>query len=124
MSSDSTATSSQPKRMEDYHPVNAQEEHLRKVEVDVVIPKIMKEEAKLKCVDAVTAFTQCCRGRTVSIWWACRDVNEKLDQCLRQHMTDADFDRAKAKFLKDRAANLERIAAKEAQTVPMKQYLA
>ena len=43
----------------------------------------MKTNAKNKCPEAIAAFTECCKGRTLSIAWLCRDVNTALDDCLR-----------------------------------------
>mmetsp|Transcript_33430 Transcript_33430/g.46694 ORF Transcript_33430/g.46694 Transcript_33430/m.46694 type:complete len:128 (-) Transcript_33430:79-462(-) len=94
------------KRMEDSHShLVSAEDGLRKVEVDVVIPKLMKKAAIKKCDDVVQAFTACCKGRTVSILWACREVNDALDKCLRENMTDHDFLRAKEEFIKLRTQN-------------------
>mmetsp|Transcript_10362 Transcript_10362/g.26546 ORF Transcript_10362/g.26546 Transcript_10362/m.26546 type:complete len:129 (+) Transcript_10362:314-700(+) len=105
-----------PKRMEDSHRhLVSPEEGLRKVEVDVVIPKMMKKEAIRRCDSAVKAFTECCRGRTISIVWACSEINKQLDECLRKTMTDADFMLAKADFLKQREAHAQKEAAKYAK---------
>lgn len=43
----------------------------------------MKVNAMKNCHEVVEAFTNCCKGRTVSIIWACNDVNKALDKCLR-----------------------------------------
>eukprot|EP00041_Stephanoeca_diplocostata_P014504 m.266378 g.266378 ORF g.266378 m.266378 type:complete len:189 (-) comp19720_c1_seq16:4088-4654(-) len=92
-----------PSRMEDRHPhmIN-KDDDLRKVEVDVLIPKMMKQSAMKACSDVVQEFTECCRGRTVSILFHCRDVNNRMDACLRANMTDADFLREKTAYLQKR----------------------
>eukprot|EP00038_Savillea_parva_P006660 m.165095 g.165095 ORF g.165095 m.165095 type:complete len:127 (-) comp12511_c0_seq1:148-528(-) len=92
------------KRMEDSHAhLVDPDDNLRKVEIDVVIPKMMKKEAIKRCDTVVKQFTECCKGRTISIMWACREANEALDVCLRNNLTDDDFLREKKNFIKLRA---------------------
>eukprot|EP00037_Helgoeca_nana_P023344 m.241875 g.241875 ORF g.241875 m.241875 type:complete len:128 (-) comp26320_c1_seq3:1968-2351(-) len=110
------ASSAQPtqdaKRMEDSHAhLVDPAEKLRRVEIDVLIPKMMKKRAMEQCGDAVKAFTECCRGRTISIMWKCREVNEGLDNCLRANLTDDDFLVAKAEYIVLREANQAKLAA-------------
>ena len=56
--------------------------NLRHVEHDVLIPKIMREEARELCKEYVDAFTRCAKGRTVSMITACREENKKMKECL------------------------------------------
>lgn len=56
--------------------------NLRHVEQDVLIPKIIREEAKVLCKEYVDAFTKCAKGRTVSMITACREENKKMKKCL------------------------------------------
>lgn len=97
---DASESMTAPKRMEDPRPESLRGDGLRKVEIDVIIPKMMKKAAITQCADVAAAFTECCKNRTVSIMWACRDVNTALDDCLRRNLTDVDFVREKANFLK------------------------
>jgi len=101
-----------PKKMEERRPhlVNASD-GLRKVELDVLVPKIMKKNALASCGDAMQQFADCCRGRTMSLVFYCRKENQALDDCLRANMTDADFLVAKNEFKALKAANLAKIKA-------------
>lgn len=99
-----------PKRLEDAHPVDAQKERLRRVEIDVIIPKMMKASAQTACDAHVRAFTECCKGRVVSMVWACRDIHSKLDACIRENLTDSDFNREKDLFIKLRDEHHKKLA--------------
>eukprot|EP00729_Bicosta_minor_P006715 gene6715-35341_t len=99
-----------PKRLEDAHPVDAKKEGLRRVEIDVLIPKMMKASAQTACDDQVRAFNECCKGRIVSMVWACRDIHANLDACIREHLTDADFNREKELFVRKRNEHHKKLA--------------
>lgn len=78
-------------------------EHLRHVETEVIIPKILREKAKAKCDDLVQAFTQCAKGRTVSILWTCRKENQAMKDCLTGHYQDKElFEECRQEYLKKR----------------------
>ena len=66
---------------------------LRFVERDIVVTKMVKNAAKVTCAEHVTAFENCCRGRSVSIVWACRKENDALLKCMHAHMQEPDFQR-------------------------------
>eukprot|EP00045_Choanoeca_perplexa_P000771 m.16033 g.16033 ORF g.16033 m.16033 type:complete len:115 (-) comp10532_c0_seq1:44-388(-) len=58
------------------------EDHVRHVEKDVVINKMVKEAAFSACSDVVAAFNQCAHGRSISLLWACQDANNALRECM------------------------------------------
>lgn len=102
-----------PKRMEDPRPgsLNDGRDGLRRVELDVLVPKIMKTAALEKCESYVQSFSKCCKGRTISLVFACRDENQALDDCLRRNMTDGDFADAKRVFIEAKRVNMAKIKA-------------
>jgi hypothetical protein len=55
---------------------------LRHVEKDVLIAKMVKEEAIRRCQKYSKAFGDCARGRTVSMVWKCRKENQELQDCI------------------------------------------
>lgn len=56
---------------------------LRKVEREVLIPKIMREKAKVeKCFDEVHAFESCCKDYSLLMVVTCRKQNDVLKNCL------------------------------------------
>ena len=65
--------------------------NLRHVEQDVLIPKIMREEAKILCKEYIDAFTNCAKGRTLSLVTACRDENRAMQKCFQQWYFDDEF---------------------------------
>ena len=65
--------------------------NLRHVEQDVLIPKIMREEAKILCKEYIDAFTNCVKGRTLSLVTACRDENRAMQKCFQQWYFDDEF---------------------------------
>ena len=74
------------------------EEGLRHVEKDVLIPKKMKAKAMKLCHDTVKGikiilqnllklcifaeFEDCVRGRTVSAAWHCQKESKKMQECF------------------------------------------
>lgn len=55
---------------------------LRKVEKEVLIPKIMRERAKThKCTTEVAAFESCCKQSGLLMAFGCRPQNEALRDC-------------------------------------------
>eukprot|EP00039_Didymoeca_costata_P016737 m.304899 g.304899 ORF g.304899 m.304899 type:complete len:103 (-) comp16443_c0_seq1:680-988(-) len=73
---------------------------LRKVERDIYIPKMMKKAAIRTCSKEAQAFAECCHGRTISMAWACNKQNNALQNCLKNNLLDADYEREKAIFLR------------------------
>lgn len=65
---------------------------LRKVEIEVCIPKIMREIAhKEKCVDEVREFSECCKSNSVLMVVNCRKENSALKDCLGRWYFDEEF---------------------------------
>lgn len=65
---------------------------LRRVEREVLIPKIMREKAKTeKCPDEVKAFETCCKKYSVLMVALCRKQNEHLRTCLSNWYQDEAF---------------------------------
>ncbi|XP_065844214.1 COX assembly mitochondrial protein homolog isoform X1 [Oscarella lobularis] len=76
---------------------------LRRVEEDVLIPKIMREEAMKRCDKHVQAFIECCKGRTVTMAFKCRKENKDMKNCLVTNFQDpALFEECKKRLTKSR----------------------
>ncbi|KAI7806253.1 COX assembly mitochondrial protein homolog [Triplophysa rosa] len=67
------------------------EPQLRHVETDVLIPKMMREKAKERCVQHVDAFTACCKDAGFFMVFNCREENAALKECLTRHYQDPEF---------------------------------
>uniref|UniRef100_A0A336MRM7 COX assembly mitochondrial protein n=1 Tax=Culicoides sonorensis TaxID=179676 RepID=A0A336MRM7_CULSO len=78
---------------------------LRKVEIDVMIPKILRERTKtLKCPDQVREFESCCKERGLMMWWSCRKQNDALKACQLKWYADEEFkNECKEIYLAERA---------------------
>ncbi|KAJ8290857.1 hypothetical protein GJAV_G00018420 [Gymnothorax javanicus] len=76
---------------------------LRHVEVDVLIPKLMREKAKELCVEKVEAFTQCCKENGFLMAFKCQEQNAALKECLTAYYTDpAFFEECKLQYIKEK----------------------
>uniref|UniRef100_A0AAG5CV96 COX assembly mitochondrial protein n=1 Tax=Anopheles atroparvus TaxID=41427 RepID=A0AAG5CV96_ANOAO len=65
---------------------------LRKVEVEVLIPKIMRERAKTeKCVAEVKAFEVCCKDAGLFMIAKCQEQNDALKACSLEWYKDEQF---------------------------------
>lgn len=65
---------------------------LRKVEKEVLIPKIMRERAKTeKCVDLVKLFGACCDASGISMVIKCRKENSAMRDCYEKWYTNDSF---------------------------------
>jgi len=67
------------------------ERKLRHVETDVLIPKMMREKAKERCVQNVEAFNLCCKDAGFLMVLKCREQNAALKECLTVHYRDPVF---------------------------------
>ncbi|KAJ3645023.1 hypothetical protein Zmor_022716 [Zophobas morio] len=78
---------------------------LRRVEIDVMIPKKMREIARdEKCKDYVEKFTECCKNSNVLMIFKCRAENAALKDCLTRWYEDEGFkNRCKNEYLKERS---------------------
>uniref|UniRef100_A0A182QAD1 TOG domain-containing protein n=1 Tax=Anopheles farauti TaxID=69004 RepID=A0A182QAD1_9DIPT len=65
---------------------------LRKVELEVLIPKIMRERAKKeKCTAEVKAFEDCCQGSGLFMVAKCQEQNDALKACSLQWYRNEQF---------------------------------
>ncbi|XP_015271041.1 PREDICTED: COX assembly mitochondrial protein homolog [Gekko japonicus] len=79
------------------------EPHLRHVEKDILIPKIMREKARELCSEKVDAFTKCCKETGFLMVVKCREENAALKECLTAYYTNpAFYEECKAQYLKQR----------------------
>ncbi|KAI8474778.1 MAG: hypothetical protein J3K34DRAFT_406557 [Monoraphidium minutum] len=44
--------------------------------------------AQVKCKDAIDAYNDCCRGRSVSMAWACKATYKASDECIQKYVND------------------------------------
>uniref|UniRef100_A0A7N9DAW9 COX assembly mitochondrial protein n=2 Tax=Macaca TaxID=9539 RepID=A0A7N9DAW9_MACFA len=79
------------------------DQHLRHVEKDILIPKIMREKAKERCSEQVQDFTKCCKNSGVLMVVNCRKENSALKECLTAYYNDPAFhEECKMEYLKER----------------------
>ncbi|XP_055539147.1 COX assembly mitochondrial protein homolog [Wyeomyia smithii] len=65
---------------------------LRKVEIEVLIPKIMRERAKTeKCVEEVRQFEVCCKDTGILMTIKCQTENKALKACSLKWYNDEQF---------------------------------
>lgn len=78
---------------------------LRKVEIEVMIPKKMREKTRdQKCVEEVKAFTECCKENSVAMVWMCRKQNSKLKDCLNYWYNNDEFKKeCEKEYLEERS---------------------
>ncbi|XP_015599334.1 COX assembly mitochondrial protein homolog [Cephus cinctus] len=78
---------------------------LRKVEMEVLIPKKMRDRAREeKCVEEVKNFTECCKESSVFMVFKCRKENTALKGCLERWYTDENFkEECKEQYLQERS---------------------
>ncbi|XP_076067385.1 COX assembly mitochondrial protein homolog [Oratosquilla oratoria] len=78
---------------------------LRRVEVEVVIPKKMREIARAeKCSEEVEAFTKCCQGSSYAMVLSCRKENTALWDCLGKWYNNEEFrERCTKEYLEERS---------------------
>ncbi|XP_035246707.1 COX assembly mitochondrial protein homolog [Anguilla anguilla] len=80
-----------------------EEPFLRHVEVDVLIPKLMREKAKERCVETVEAFTHCCKESGFLMVLKCREQNAAMKECLTAHYRDpAFFEECKQQYIREK----------------------
>ncbi|XP_042874554.1 COX assembly mitochondrial protein homolog [Penaeus japonicus] len=65
---------------------------LRRVEIEVTIPKKMREIARQeKCTKEVEEFTNCCKDSSLAMVIKCRPYNTALWDCLGRWYNDQGF---------------------------------
>ncbi|XP_073424643.1 COX assembly mitochondrial protein homolog [Dendrobates tinctorius] len=81
----------------------AEDHDLRHVEKDVLIPKLMREKARVRCAEQVEAFSKCCQENGFLMVVKCRDENAALKECLTKYYNDPTFyEECKQEYLKER----------------------
>ncbi|BFZ11353.1 hypothetical protein BsWGS_14392 [Bradybaena similaris] len=80
------------------------DQSLRKVEHEIMIPLKMKEKAKvLKCPDEVKGFGECAKGQGLMMPFRCRKEAASLKLCLESAYHDATFvDLCTREYLEER----------------------
>lgn len=78
---------------------------LRKVEIDILIPKKMRDKARdEKCSEEVNAFSKCCKSSNIFMVVACRKENSVLKDCLNKWYQDEEFKNiCKEEYLDERS---------------------
>ncbi|XP_036325506.1 COX assembly mitochondrial protein homolog [Rhagoletis pomonella] len=78
---------------------------LRKVEVQVLIPRIMRDRAKqIHCSKEVQEFEACCKANSLIMVFACRNENSALKSCLSKWYNNDEFkDECKQIYLEERS---------------------
>ena len=61
------------------------DENLRKLERDVLIPKKMRKIAWTHCTEELKDFEKCCKGRSVSMVFVCRAQNRAMLDCMKRN---------------------------------------
>ncbi|XP_018318105.1 COX assembly mitochondrial protein homolog isoform X2 [Mycetomoellerius zeteki] len=65
---------------------------LRKVEKNVLVPKLMRERIKSeKCVNEVKEFHDCCLNSGLLNVIKCRKENDKMIACMKEWFFNQDF---------------------------------
>uniref|UniRef100_G3NSV0 COX assembly mitochondrial protein n=1 Tax=Gasterosteus aculeatus TaxID=69293 RepID=G3NSV0_GASAC len=81
----------------------SEEIHLRHVEKDVLIPKMMREKAKERCAEKVAAFNHCCKDSGFLMAFKCREQNAALKECLTIHYRDPVFyEQCKQEYIQEK----------------------
>ncbi|XP_045522079.1 COX assembly mitochondrial protein homolog [Pieris brassicae] len=78
---------------------------LRKVETEVLIPKLMREKAKAeKCVEEVSQFNECCKNSSILMVYKCRNENNTMKTCLGNWYKNEEFKKiCTEEYLKERS---------------------
>ena len=78
---------------------------LRKVECEVLIPKIMRDRAKeTHCSQEVQSFSSCCKEKGIMMVVNCRKENSALKACLTNWYQNEDFkEECKQIYLQERS---------------------
>ncbi|KAI6649718.1 COX assembly mitochondrial protein-like [Oopsacas minuta] len=63
-------------------------EDMRRIERDVLVPKKMRAYARSRCADELKEFEKCCKGRTVSMVFVCRAQNSAMQNCLLRYFNE------------------------------------
>ncbi|KAL2632757.1 hypothetical protein R1flu_004236 [Riccia fluitans] len=67
--------------------------------VEEALRSKMKAKALKECDSVLAKFTDCARGRTFSVVWACRAQHREMNDCLRQFTNDEVFEEYKKQYM-------------------------
>ncbi|BBN12267.1 COX assembly mitochondrial protein 1 [Marchantia polymorpha subsp. ruderalis] len=70
-----------------------------KKKVEEALRSKMKAKALKECDDVLSKFTECARGRTLSVVWACREQHKEMNDCLKQFTNDEVFEEQKRQYV-------------------------
>ncbi|KAI1292104.1 COX assembly mitochondrial -like protein [Halotydeus destructor] len=86
------------------HVGDPDETTLRKVEREILIPKIMRDRAnKEKCLLESEAYAACCKEAGLLMTFKCKPATKELVSCMDKWYKDEDFKKeCTAMYLKDR----------------------
>ncbi|CAH0400894.1 unnamed protein product [Chilo suppressalis] len=78
---------------------------LRKVETEVMVPKLMREKARTeKCIPEVAEFEKCCKESSLLMVVKCRKENSALKTCLGSWYNNEEFRQyCTEEYLKERS---------------------
>ncbi|XP_014209943.1 COX assembly mitochondrial protein homolog [Copidosoma floridanum] len=81
------------------------DEHLRKVEKDVLIAKMVRDRTREeKCIPEVEEFNKCCKSSKYMMVVKCRKENSELKKCLEHWYKDEQlWEECRIQYLKDRS---------------------
>lgn len=75
-----------------HFPGDPNDNTLRKVESEILIPKIMRDRAKSeKCIPEVGEFEKCCKDSGLKMVYSCRPQNDGLKACLTEWYKNEEF---------------------------------
>ncbi|TPX38475.1 hypothetical protein SeMB42_g06720 [Synchytrium endobioticum] len=77
--------------------------------------RTLKKTALKNCSKEVAEFAECSKHGTIRVFFACRDANKAMNQCLRQYTTDGELDRLREKALEEK---IQRLRATQTRPVP------
>ncbi|EEB11700.1 conserved hypothetical protein [Pediculus humanus corporis] len=79
------------------------DDRLRIVEKNVLIPKKLREEAIRKCKDVVEPFVECCQNSGLLNIFKCRKENQLQLECIKSWMDNEEFkDEITKQYLEER----------------------
>lgn len=59
----------------------------------------MKQAAMQKCKQQAKAYAECCKSRSISIAWACRQQFGELNSCVALHTGEPTLNELKARWI-------------------------
>ena len=71
------------------------------------VRKQMTTDALNNCHETRDAYIACAKGRSITSPFFCKGLFREFNECLKQYTTDAEFDRRKAEFERQKQAALQ-----------------